>query len=216
MNIILLGPPGSGKGTQAERLKQHYGMMHLSTGDMLRHEVAAGTPLGLRAKELIDSGQFISDEIILEMIQGCLDQPDYSVGIILDGFPRTSQQAVALDQMLHDRHLAIDHVIELQVDETALLKRITGRFQCADCGAGYNEFFKTPIEAGVCDICGGTHFKKRADDDAEKIRTRLRLYHEQTAPILPYYLGKGVLKQVDGMQDIEHVAQEISKIIEKE
>jgi adenylate kinase len=215
MNIILLGPPGSGKGTQAQCLKEHYGLMHLSTGDMLRHEIARGSPLGMRAKDLMDSGQFVADDIIINMIANCLEQPDYNVGVILDGFPRTANQAAALDQMLATRGQSIDYVIELKVDEPALVKRISGRYACAECDASYNDFFKMPQEPGVCDVCGGTEFKRRADDSPETVWKRLRTYREQTQPIIPYYLGRGVLHQVDGMKDIDTVAEEISRIIEQ-
>lgn len=215
MNIILLGPPGSGKGTQASFLKEQYGLMHLSTGEMLRKEIAKETELGLQAKEMVDSGQFISDEIIINMISQKLDEPDYRVGVILDGFPRTVKQVTALEDMLADKGLSLDHVIELQVDESALVKRIAGRFHCASCNAAYNEFFKVPHEPGVCDVCGGHEFKRRPDDSVEKVKTRLRLYHEETAPILPYYVGKGILKKVDGLQDMTKVSEDIRKIIEK-
>ncbi len=214
MNIILLGPPGSGKGTQAQFLKEQYGLLHLSTGDMLRHEVSMGTSLGLKAKDLIDSGQFVSDALILKMIGQYLDQPDYSVGIILDGFPRTPTQASALDAMLKDKDTTLDHVIELQVEEKVLAKRIIGRYSCQQCGAGYNEYFKLQQEPGVCDVCGGHEFKRRADDEAEKLRTRLKLYREQTEPILPYYMGKGIFKKVDAAQDISDVSSDITRIIE--
>lgn len=214
MNIILLGPPGSGKGTQAQFLKEQYGLMHLSTGDMLRHEVSTATDLGLKAKELIDSGQFVSDSLILEMIAQYLDQPDYSVGAILDGFPRTAGQADALDQMLREKKTTLDHVIQLKVEEKVLEKRIVGRYSCQQCGAGYNEYFKLPQEPGVCDVCGGSEFKRRADDEAEKLRTRLRLYREQTEPILPYYMGKGILEHVNAAQEISDVSADITKIIE--
>lgn len=215
MNIILLGPPGSGKGTQAQFLKEQYGLMHLSTGDMLRHEVSAGTTLGMKAKDLIDSGQFVSDSLILEMIGHYLDQPDYSVGVILDGFPRTAAQAEALDLMLKEKNMILDHVIELKVEEKVLEKRIVGRYHCQQCGAGYNEYFKLPQEPGICDVCGGNEFRRRADDEAEKLRTRLRLYREQTEPILPYYMGKGILEHVDAAQEISDVSINITKIIER-
>lgn len=214
MNIILLGPPGSGKGTQAQFLREHYGLMHLSTGDMLRHEVECETPLGQQVKNLMDSGQLVPDGLVIEMLSQYFDLPEYSVGIILDGFPRTTPQAIALDEMLERKGLDIDHVLEIQIDENLLVKRISGRFICVDCGAAYNEYFKIPVESGICDICGGRDFKRRVDDDTDKLRMRLRLYREQTHPIVPYYLGKGVLKTVDGAQDVEKVSKDISLIIE--
>jgi len=215
MNIILLGPPGSGKGTQAQHLKDRYGLMHLSTGDMLRREIAQGTPLGLEAKEKLDSGQYVPDPIMIDMISHYLDKPEYSVGVILDGFPRTTAQAQALDDMLEDRSMIIDHVIELSVDEDLLVKRIIGRFMCKECGACYNDFFRLPEEPGVCDICGGNEFQRRADDTENTVKKRLEVYHAETMPIIPYYLGKGILHKIDGMRSVEEVAAEIDAIIEE-
>lgn len=214
MNIILIGPPGSGKGTQAEFLKNTYGIIHLSTGQMLRDEISKETDLGRKAKDMIDSGQFISDDLVIGMLNGTLSQPDYRVGVILDGFPRTVNQAVYLDSMLSELDRNIDHVIQIQVDEGVLMKRVTGRFYCAHCKANYNDYFKMPQEDGVCDTCGGTEFLRRPDDSQETLKTRLKKYQEETQPIIPYYMGKGILKTVDGAQPLEDVSRQISEIIE--
>ena len=215
MNVIIFGPPGSGKGTQAQLLKERYGLMHLSTGEMLRQAIHQQTELGQQAQDMIDSGQLVADELVINMIQKCLDEPDYTVGIILDGFPRTPQQAKALDCMLAQKNKSIDHVIELVVDETLLIKRITGRFQCANCGACYNTHFHPPQEHGVCDVCGSSDFKRRADDTPETIRKRLKAYHEETSPIIPYYMGKGILHEVDGNRSIQEVSISIDSIVDK-
>lgn len=212
MNVILLGPPGAGKGTQAKLLQETRGILQLSTGDMLRAEVAAGSELGQQAKEVMDAGQLVSDEILIGMISNRIDQDDCSDGFILDGFPRTTPQAEALDIMLDDKGLKIDHVVELAVDDEAMVKRITGRFTCVKCGAGYHEEYQKPAKDGICDKCGGNEFSRRADDNETTVRSRLSAYHEQTAPIIAYYRENGALKTVDGMAEINEVTKQLSVI----
>jgi adenylate kinase len=213
MNIILLGPPGAGKGTQAKRLEDRYGLVQLSTGDMLRALVASGAPLGLQAKEIMESGQLMPDELMIRMIADRIDQPDCAKGFILDGFPRTVPQAEALDRMLAGKGMKLDHVIEMSVDAGALVERITGRYTCAKCGKGYHDRFEKPKAEGLCDACGGTEFKRRADDNEETVHNRLAAYHRQTAPILPYYRERGILKTVEGMDDIDDVTRNIEKCL---
>ncbi|TWB16614.1 adenylate kinase [Nitrospirillum amazonense] len=213
MNLILLGPPGAGKGTQAQRLERKFGLVQLSTGDMLRALKDSGSPLGQQAKEIMAAGKLMPDAIMVEMIADRITQPDCAKGFILDGFPRTVPQAEALDRMLAEKHLKLDHIIEMVVDDAALVERVTGRYTCAKCGAGYHDKFHQPKVAGVCDICGSTEFKRRADDNAETFTKRLAEYHALTAPILPYYQGKGVLKQVDGMAEIDEVTRQLEAII---
>lgn len=214
MNLILLGPPGAGKGTQARRLEDTRGLVQLSTGDMLRALVAGGSPLGQQAKEIMTAGKLVPDELVIQMISDRIDQPDVKSGFILDGFPRTVAQADALDKMLAAKGLKLDHVIEMKVDDAALTERITGRYTCAKCGKGYHDSFEKPAVDGVCDVCGSTEFKRRADDNAETVKTRLDQYHAQTAPILPYYRDRGVLKSVDGMADIDVVTGQIAAILD--
>ncbi|RMD61155.1 MAG: adenylate kinase [Alphaproteobacteria bacterium] len=213
MIVILLGPPGAGKGTQAKRLEEKYGIVQLSTGDMLRQAVAADSDLGRRAKAVMEAGQLMPDDLMIAMIEERISQPDCRNGFILDGFPRTVSQAEALDDMLARRGLRLDAVILMKVDEEALVERITGRFTCARCGASYHDKFNRPKVEGVCDICGGTEFVRRPDDNEETVRARLKAYHEQTAPILPYYRDKGVLKEVDGMAPIDEVTRQIEAIL---
>ena len=215
MNIILLGPPGAGKGTQAERIQEQYGMVHLSTGDMLRREIANGTPLGVQAKDIIEKGGFLSDHIIIGMVAAFLEKPECKTGIIFDGFPRTVNQAIALDDLLYKTGRALDYVVEIKVKDEDLVKRISGRFSCRDCGAGYNDYFKETLEPGVCDVCGSENFVRRSDDNTQAVKTRLKKYYEETMPILPYYLGKGILVQVDGTKDMKVVTEEIDKIIQR-
>lgn|SRR5690606_3814258 len=215
MILVLLGPPGAGKGTQAKRLEQRYGLAQLSTGDMLRAAVASGSPLGQQAKEVMDAGRLMPDDIMIDIISERLDRPDPVNGYILDGFPRTRAQAEALDSLLSGKGLKLDRVIELKVDEQALIERITGRFSCKKCGAGYHEQFQPPKVSGVCDVCGGTEFTRRADDTEETVRARLEAYRGQTAPILPYYRERGALSEVDGMADIDDVAAQIEQVLNK-
>jgi adenylate kinase len=213
MNLILLGPPGSGKGTQAKRIEQAHGIPQLATGDMLRAATLSGSELGLRVKSIMDSGQLVPDDIIIEMIADRIGQPDCRNGFILDGFPRTLPQAQALDEMLAQRGLRLDHVIEIEVDEGALVDRLAGRFSCQRCGASYNERDNLPKVNGVCDACGACEFVCRADDRPETVKARLNVYHRQTAPILPYYRDRGILRCVDGMAEIDVVAREIEAIL---
>ena len=213
MNIILLGPPGAGKGTQAARLQSERGMVQLSTGDMLREAVAAGTPIGLKAKEVMERGELVSDAIVSALIGERLDASE-GRGAIFDGYPRTQAQAEALDLLLAERGSKLDHVIELAVDEDDLVRRIVGRFTCANCSAPYHDEFKQPRAPGVCDVCGSTEFKRRPDDNEETVRTRLAEYRAKTAPILPYYEQRGLVRSVDGMASVEAVAAQIDAILD--
>lgn len=213
MNIILLGPPGAGKGTQASRLQDERGMVQLSTGDMLRAAVKDGTPIGLKAKAVMEAGELVSDEIVSGIIGEALDKLSPETGVIFDGYPRTAAQAESLDAILASRGRQLDHVIELAVDEDALVDRITGRFTCANCGAGYHDHFKQTQAAGVCDSCGSTEFKRRPDDNEETVRTRMAEYRAKTAPILPIYEARGLLKKVDGMAAIDVVTGQIEAIL---
>ena len=213
MNIILLGPPGSGKGTQAKRIEQTHGIVQLSTGDMLRATTDSDTEFGHRVKAIMDSGQLVPDDIIVEMIDQRIRQPDCGRGFILDGFPRNVPQAKALDTMLAEHNLKLDHVILLDVDEAALVDRLSGRFTCTQCGASYHERYNRPSREGICDVCGSSEFVCRADDRPEAVKARFEVYRRQTAPILPYYRDRGILRRVDGMADIEAVTREIDKII---
>jgi adenylate kinase len=212
LNIILLGPPGAGKGTQAARLQATRGMIQLSTGDMLREAVAAGTPVGLQAKAVMERGELVSDAIVSALIGERLDAAQ-DKGAIFDGFPRTRGQAEALDLLLAERGRSLDHVIELAVDEEALVARITGRFSCANCGTGYHDTFKQPKVSGVCDACGSTQFVRRKDDNEQTVRTRMAEYRAKTAPILPYYEQRGIVRLVDGMASVAEVAAQIDEIL---
>lgn len=213
MNIILLGPPGAGKGTQAQRLVEKHGMRQLSTGDMLRAAVKAGTPTGLEAKAVMDRGELVSDAIVSALIGDELDAMGAGVGAIFDGYPRTAAQAESLDEILSARGRKLDHVMELEVDEDALVERITGRFTCATCGKGYHDKFEQPKVPGVCDKCGGTEFKRRPDDNAETVRTRMAEYRAKTAPILPIYEERGIVSKVDGMAEMDDVTAAIEAVL---
>jgi adenylate kinase len=213
MNLILLGPPGAGKGTQAKRLEQTHGLVQLATGDMLRAAVASGSELGGRVKAIMEAGHLVPDAILIEMIGARIAEPDCRSGFILDGFPRTVPQAEALDAMLAERGQQLDHVILMEVDEAALIERLSGRFTCARCGASYHDRFSRPRVDGICDFCGSTEFVRRPDDRADAVATRLAAYRNQTAPILPYYRRRGILRTVDGMADIDDVTRQIEAVL---
>ena len=214
MNIILLGPPGAGKGTQAKMIVDKRGVVQLSTGDMLRDAVKSGSALGQKAKALMEAGELVPDDLVIGIIDSRLDEPDCAKGFILDGFPRTIAQAEALDDLLDKKDLALHAVIKMDVDEEALTRRISGRFSCASCGQGYHDDFQKPAQDGICDKCGSTDFIRRKDDNAETVRSRLAVYHNQTAPILPYYEARGTLKSVDGMAAIDQVSAAIDQILD--
>ena len=214
MNLVLLGPPGAGKGTQAKLLEGSRSLVKLSTGDMLRAAVAADTELGRQARDIMERGQLVPDALVINLIAEHLDEDDGSQGLIFDGFPRTVAQAEALDRLFEERGMALDRVIVMDVDDQALVERIGGRFACAKCGEGYHDLHKTPRVAGVCDVCGGTEFIRRPDDNEEVVRSRLKAYHAQTEPVIDYYLRQGKVKTVDGTADIEAVAAEIGAALD--
>jgi adenylate kinase len=213
MNVVLLGPPGAGKGTQAKLLEDDRSLVKLSTGDMLRAAVADGTELGRKAGDIMERGQLVPDELVIGLIAERMEQDGHGSGFILDGFPRTIAQAEALDRLLKERHKRVDIVVEMRVDDDALVKRISGRFACADCGEGYHDAFKLPRTPGICDRCGGSEFVRRCDDTEEVVRARLAAYHAQTEPLIDYYGRQGKLKTVDGMADIATVREEIARAL---
>jgi adenylate kinase len=213
MRLILLGPPGAGKGTQSQRLVEKLGIPQLSTGDMLREAVSAGSEVGRKAKAVMDAGNLVSDDIVNAIVSERIDQPDAANGFILDGYPRTLVQADAVERMLAEKGLKLDCVVELEVDDNVLVERISGRYTCAKCGTGYHDTNKKPKVAGVCDKCGSTEFKRRPDDNAETVRTRLEAYYKQTSPLIGYYYAKGKLRKVDGMADFEEVTAAIEKVL---
>lgn len=213
MKLILLGPPGAGKGTQAQELERRHNLIQLSTGDMLRATIASGSDLGKELKDIVESGALVPDDIMIRMISERIGQPDCENGFILDGFPRTTAQAEALDVMLKDQGLQLDHVIEMAVDADVLVARISGRYSCAKCGAGYHDEFQQPAVAGVCDQCGSKEFSRRADDNPETVKSRLEAYEKQTAPLLPFYRDKGLLRTVDAMASIDDVTRQIEQIV---
>jgi adenylate kinase len=213
MNLILLGAPGAGKGTQAQQLAARYGLVQLSTGDMLRAAVQAGTEVGKRAKAIMDAGNLVPDEIVIGIISERMDQPDCKNGVILDGFPRNLQQAAALDKMLGEKKTNLDAVVELKVDDAKLVERLAGRYTCAKCGEGYHDSFKRPKAEGVCDVCRGTAFKRRPDDNAQTVTNRLMVYYRETSPLIGYYFCKGTLKTVDGMGPIDQVRGAIEAVL---
>ena len=213
MNLLLLGPPGAGKGTQAQRLMTRYDIPQLSTGDMLRAAVAEGSDLGKQTKIIMEAGNLVPDDLMIKLISERIGHEDCANGFILDGFPRTTAQAEALDAMLVERDLRLDKVISITADEAALIERISGRFSCADCGAGYHDSFKQPKAEGVCDACGGGNFKRRKDDNRETVMARLETFHQQTAPIIPYYEADGRLARVDGMDEIDAVGNAIQALL---
>lgn len=210
MKVIFFGPPGCGKGTQAQRLHDRLGLPHLSTGDMLRAAIGAGTEVGRRAKAIMEAGELVPDEVVIGIIAERVEQPDCADGFMLDGFPRNVPQADALEALLAGRGMAVDRVIEIQVDDEILVRRVAGRFTCAACGAGYHDEFQPTKTAGTCDQCGESEFIRRPDDNAETMRARLKTYHDQTAPLLPYYRDKGLLSSVDGMASVDDVADQIA------
>jgi adenylate kinase len=214
MNLVLLGPPGAGKGTQAKRLEDRHALVQLSTGDILRAAVAAGTELGRKAGEIMERGELVPDAIVIGLIDERMDADKGGKGFILDGFPRTIGQAEALDRLLEARGKKVDRVVVMEVDDDALVARITGRFACATCGEGYHDLYKRPKVEGVCDVCGGTQFTRRKDDTEEVVRARLKAYHAQTEPLIGYYQGQGKVRSVDGMADIETVQKEIDKALD--
>lgn len=215
MRLILLGPPGAGKGTQAQRIVAKHGIPQLSTGDMLRAAVKAGTEVGKRAKALMDAGSLVHDEVVIGIVSERIDQPDCAKGFILDGFPRTLVQADATEKMLASKGLKLDVVIEMQVDDSVLVERVSGRYTCAVCGAGYHDTLQKPKVEGTCDRCGSHEFKRRPDDNAETMTTRLRAYYKETSPLIGYYHAKGLLKSIDGMAEIDQVTASIETILGK-
>ncbi len=214
MRVILFGPPGAGKGTQAQLVEERYGIVHLSTGDMLRQAAASGSALGQAAQKIMVAGSLVPDDIMIELIAERIEAPDCTNGFIFDGFPRTTPQAEALDAMLGEKGMSLDRVIWIEIDDAILVDRISGRFNCAECGAGFHDSFHRPKAEGVCDGCGGREFSRRKDDNAETVKARLKAYHEQTAPLLPYYRAKSIVETVDGSAQISDIAGRIETILE--
>jgi len=215
MNLILLGPPGAGKGTQAKEIETRHGLVQLSTGDMLRAAVKAGTEIGKKAKSIMEKGELVPDEVVIRIISDRIDEPDCERGFILDGFPRTLAQASALDEMLARKSKKLDAVIDFKIDANKLVERIVGRYTCSKCGEGYHDKFKKPKQEGVCDICGGAEFSRRADDNAETVTTRLMAFYRDTSPLIGYYYCKNNLHAVDGMAPIGEVSEAIDKLLAK-
>jgi adenylate kinase len=213
VRLILLGPPGAGKGTQAQRLAERHGAVQLSTGDMLRAAVAAETPVGLKARAIMEAGRLVPDEVVVGIISDRLDEPDVKASFILDGFPRTLPQADALERLLGDKRMPLDAVVLLTVDDEALIERVSGRFICANCGELYHDTYRPTAQAGVCDRCGSTDFKRRPDDNPETMRTRLSAYYKETAPLVGYYYAKGLLRTVDGMVEVDAVTRSIEGVV---
>lgn len=214
VNLILLGPPGAGKGTQARMLQDKFGLVQLSTGDLLRAAVAAGTEAGKAAKAVMEAGQLVSDEIVLAILKDRLAEDDAAKGVMFDGFPRTNAQAEALDQLMTDAGQKIDVVVSLAVEDEAMVERVSGRSTCAGCGEGYHDSFKTPQTPGTCDKCGGTNLTRRADDNAETVRSRLTAYHAQTAPLIAYYQARDCLSEVDAMAAIDAVERDLETLVQ--
>ena len=214
-NLVLLGPPGAGKGTQARKLEEGFGLIQLSTGDLLRAAVAAGTEAGKAAKAVMERGDLVSDDIVIAILRDRLGEPDCANGVIFDGFPRTAAQAEALDALMAEAGSSITSAISLEVDDAAMVDRISGRFTCAGCGEGYHDSFKQPAKDGVCDNCGSSEFNRRADDNAETVAQRLKAYHAQTAPLFAYYGERGVLKGVDAMAQIDTVSESLTAIVQE-
>ena len=213
MIMILIGPPGAGKGTQASLIEEALSIGNLSTGALLRDAIALESDLGNKAKVLVEGGNFVPDDIMIELVSARIDEPDCANGFILDGFPRTRAQAEALDELLEARGSKVDAVIEFELDDDIVVERIIGRFSCSNCGEGYHRAHKKPSVEGVCDVCGSKEFVQRADDSEGKIRTRLALYHEQTAPILPYYEQRGIIRSVDGTKDMDDVTEQLKEVL---
>lgn len=211
--MILIGPPGAGKGTQASRIENFLSIGNLSTGALLREAIASNSELGQQAKALVEGGSFVPDEVVISLVSARIEEPDCANGFILDGFPRTIAQAEALDRVLESRGKKVDAVIEIKTEDDVVVERINGRFACKTCGEGYHRAFKVPAVEGICDACGGSEFVQRADDSEEKIRTRLKLYHEETAPILPFYKKRGILKVVDGAKDLDDVTEQLKEVL---
>ncbi|MFT6583798.1 MAG: adenylate kinase [Alphaproteobacteria bacterium] len=213
MIAILIGPPGSGKGTQAQSLRDSLGALHLSTGEMLRSEISAGSDIGAKAKSFMTAGQLVPDEVVVEVVASQINKSNADAVVLLDGFPRNTNQAETLDAMLAQRDQKVNKVVEIQIDDSILMDRLTGRFACAKCGEGYHKLFKRPAQDDVCDKCGSSEFDVRPDDQVDTIRDRLKVHHDQTAPLLPYYAKQGLLVQIDGDRNMDVVTKELEIIL---